>query len=108
MVGRIWRGWTTPANAAPYERLLQSEILPGIDQKQLPGYLGAWVLRREVDGEVEFLTILRFDSMEGVRALAGADYERAYVPAKARALLTRFDATSRHYQTVEGPGPGAL
>jgi hypothetical protein len=40
---------------------------------------------------VEFVTIMWFDSMEAVRAFAGEDYEVAVVPAKARALLSRFD-----------------
>jgi hypothetical protein len=47
---------------------------------------------------VEFVTIMWFDSLEAVRDFAGEDYEVAVVPAKARALLLRFDARSQHYQ----------
>lgn len=97
MIARIWHGWTTPANADAYESLLTTEILPGIAAKRLPGYRGPHLLRRELEGEVEFVTILWFESLEGVRALAGDDYETAYVPPKARALLARFDARSQHY-----------
>lgn len=103
MISRVWHGWTTSANASVYEQLLQTEILPGIAAKGLPGYHGAHLLRRELDGEVEFMTILWFDSMEGVRALSGEDYETAYVPPKARAVLSRFDAKSQHYEMVLTP-----
>ena len=42
-----------------------------------------------------------FDSLESVEAFAGADYETAVVPPKARAVLKRFDARSRHYEVRE-------
>ena len=111
MISRVWHGWTTPGNARAYERLLREEILPGIAAKRLPGYHGAHLLRREVGHEVEFMTVLWFDSLAGVRALAGEDYETAYVPPEARAVLARFDARSAHYETVMAPAwarqPGA-
>jgi hypothetical protein len=49
-------------------------------------------------GEVEFVTLMRFESLEAVRAFAGEDYEAAVVPVAARRLLSRFDARSAHYQ----------
>lgn len=104
MISRVWHGWTTPGNASEYERLLRTEILPAIAAKQLPGYHGAHLLRRDLDGEVEFMTILWFESLEGVRTLAGDDYEVAYVPPRARAVLSRFDARASHYTTVLTPG----
>jgi len=55
-------------------------------------------LRREVGEEVEFVTIMWFESIDAVRTFAGEDYEAAVVPAKARALLSRFDARSQHYE----------
>jgi antibiotic biosynthesis monooxygenase (ABM) superfamily enzyme len=103
MISRVWHGWTTPAHAAAYEHLLRTQILPGIAARNLPGYHGAHLLRRERDGEVEFLTILWFESLDGVRALAGDDYETAYVPPAARAVLSRFDARSQHYETLLSP-----
>lgn len=101
MISRIWHGWTAPGNADAYEQLLRSEILPGIDR--VDGFLGAYVLRRNVGDEVEFVTITQFDSLDGVRAFAGDDYERAVVLPEARKLLTRFDERSAHYETVATP-----
>ena len=60
-------------------------------------------MKRDVAEEVEFVTILWFDSMEAVREFAGEDYEAAVVPEKARRLLTRFDERSQHYETVIEP-----
>jgi heme-degrading monooxygenase HmoA len=102
MIGRIWHGWTTAANAERYERLLREEIFPGIAAKGVPGYQGIQLFRRAVGpDEVEFLTVMWFDSWEAVKRFAGDDYERAYVPAKAREVLTRFDERSQHYEIRE-------
>ncbi len=98
MIGRIWHGWTVPANADPYLALLKSEILVGIGGSHIAGYRGIQLFRRNLGGEVEFVTIMWFDSLEAVRAFAGEDYELAVVPLKAQALLAHFDARSQHYE----------
>ena len=77
VVARIWRGWTTPENADAYQRIVSQEVLPGIAARGLDGYHGAYLLRRELGGEVEFVTILLFDSLEQVRAVAGEDDQAA-------------------------------
>jgi hypothetical protein len=41
-----------------------------------------------------------FDSLDHVRAFAGEDYETAYVPPAARAVLAHFDEKSAHYTTL--------
>jgi antibiotic biosynthesis monooxygenase (ABM) superfamily enzyme len=98
MISRVWHGWTTPANADAYEALLKSEIFTGIRDRQIVGYRGIHLFRRNIGDEVEFVTIMWFDTIEAVRAFAGEDYEVAVVPPKARALLSRFDARSQHYE----------
>ena len=98
MISRIWHGWTTPANADAYESLLKTEIFTGIQNRRIAGYRGIHLLRRELGNEVEFVTIMWFDSLDAVRAFAGDDYEAAVVPPKARVVLSRFDARSQHYQ----------
>ena len=101
MISRIWHGWTAPANAGAYENLLKSEIFSGIKSRQIPGYRGIQLFRRETGAEVEFVTVMWFDSLDAVRLFAGEDYEAAVVPAAARALLARFDARSQHYEVRE-------
>jgi hypothetical protein len=97
MICRVWHGWTTPANADAYEALLKSEIVPGIQGRDIPDYQGMQVCRREQGDVVEFMTIMWFESMDGVRAFASDDPEVAVVPPAAQALLARFDARSQHY-----------
>lgn len=102
MIERVWRGWTSRDNADSYEALLRNEIFPGIAAKQVSGYRGIRLLRRELSsGEVEFMTIMTFDSLEAVRAFAGEHYERAYVPPAARQVLARFDEASAHFEVRE-------
>jgi len=101
MIERIWHGWTLPENADTYENLLKTEIFPGIAAKNIPGYRGIKMLRRPLGAEVEFITIMRFDSLEDVIRFAGADYEKSYVPPKAREVLARFDDRSQHYEVRE-------
>jgi antibiotic biosynthesis monooxygenase (ABM) superfamily enzyme len=103
MITRIWRGWTTPQNAAAYQRLLLEEIFPSFASRPLPGYRGISLGRRDIGDEVEFVTIMWFDSLDSVRAFAGDSYEVAVVPPKARALLSKFDERSAHYETVVDP-----
>ena len=103
MIDRIWHGWTTPANADEYERLLREEILPSFADEGIDGYRGARLLRRDADGgdEVEFVTILRFDDLDAVREFAGDSYREAHVPAAARDVLSRYDDRARHYEVRE-------
>jgi heme-degrading monooxygenase HmoA len=100
---RYWRGWTTPDNADAYEKIVSEQVLPGIAARRLDGYHGAYLLRRDLDQEVEFATVMIFDSLDHVRAFAGDDYETAYVPPAARRVLVRFDEKSAHYTTLLGP-----
>jgi heme-degrading monooxygenase HmoA len=103
MIGRIWHGWTTHDNADAYEALLRQEIFVGIAAREIAGYRGIHLLRRELGAETEFVTVMWFDSLDAVRAFAGEDYQAAVVPPKARALLSHFDARSQHYEVLVQP-----
>lgn len=96
MIIRIWHGRAAPGNADKYEALLKEEIFVGIQDRLIRGLQSIQLLRREVGIEVEFVTIMLFDSLEAVRVFAGEDYEVAVVPEKARALLSHFDERSQH------------
>jgi antibiotic biosynthesis monooxygenase (ABM) superfamily enzyme len=100
MIARIWHGWTKPADAPTYEQMLREEILPGIARRTIPGYRGAELFIHEDGDEVEFVTLLRFDSMDAVKAFAGEDENRPVIDPKAEPLLTRMDEQSRHYGVV--------
>jgi antibiotic biosynthesis monooxygenase (ABM) superfamily enzyme len=98
MISRVWHGWASKSNADAYETLLKNEIFIGIRNRQIPGYRGIHLLRRDLGDLVEFVTVMWFDSLEAVRGFAGEDHEVAVVPPKARVLLSRFDERSQHYE----------
>jgi hypothetical protein len=104
MIVRVWRGWTTRANAQAYEALLRDEIFPGIAARGIRGYRGIRLLRREDGGEAEFMTVMRFDSLKDVRDFAGQNYEVPVIPPRARALLARCDERTAHYQELLAAG----
>jgi hypothetical protein len=98
MISRVWHGWTKPENADVYEALLKTEIFTGIKNRKIAGYRGIHLFRRNLGQEMEFVTIMWFDSIDAIKVFAGEDYEIAVVPSKARELLSRFDARSQHYE----------
>jgi heme-degrading monooxygenase HmoA len=100
-VRRIWHGWTKPEHADLYQELLHQEIFPGIEAKEIEGYQSVELFRRDLKEEVEFMTLMTFDSIESVIDFQGSDYEKAYVPASAKKLLSRWDKTASHFTAVE-------
>ena len=104
MIGRVWRGWTTTELAPRYVAHLHDETFPAL--AGIDGHDGAYALRREADGEVEFLVLTLWRSLDAVRAFAGDAYENAVVPPEARRVLTRFDETVDHFQVAVEGGRG--
>lgn len=100
-IKRIWRGWTTVDNADACRSILRNKVRPGIEAKHIPGYRGLELLSRDLGEEVEFMTIMSFDTLENIKALQGDDYEKAYVPEVAQAVLNRWDQVCLHFETEE-------
>ena len=99
MVMRLWRGFAYDSNHADaYEAMLKPELLPGVGKAK--GYQRSWLLRRVAGAETEFVTLMLWDSLDAIRALAGPDVETAIVPAERRRHLARYDARSSHYAVV--------
>jgi len=101
VISRIWHGYTRPDNADAYEALLRDEIIAGIEDRSIEGFQEIQVFRRDLDDEVEFITVMWFDSMDAIRAFAGEDHDASVVPPAARELLVRFDERSQHYEVRE-------
>lgn len=98
MIARIWHGYTKPEHADAYESMLKPELLPGISKAE--GYKGSYLLRREVRDEVEFITVILWDSIDAIRAVAGPNYETAVIPEERRKYLSRHDAKAAHYEVA--------
>ena len=103
MIARLWRGYTKPEHADAYEAMLKPELLPGIGT--VNGYRGSYLLRRDGQDEVEFITIMLWDSLDAIRAYAGDDYETSIVPEERRKYLSRHDRTAVHYQVTSAHMP---
>jgi antibiotic biosynthesis monooxygenase (ABM) superfamily enzyme len=98
MITRLWRGWTSIENADAYERFLLDELFPSM--RDIDGFEGADVLRRAERGEVAFVTLTRFASLEAIRAFAGDDPEVPVLEPPALALLSRYDERAQHFETA--------
>jgi antibiotic biosynthesis monooxygenase (ABM) superfamily enzyme len=99
MIARIWHGWTKAVHAKVYENMLRDEIFAGIAARKIAGYHGAELFVREDGDEVEFVTLLRFDSMDAVKEFAGEDESKPVIYSKAEALIARMEQ-ARHYRIV--------
>ena len=99
MIARVWHGYTKPEHADAYEAMLKPELLPGVSK--VKGYKGSYLLRRNLGNEVEFITIMLWDSIDAIRNAAGhADYETAIIPEERRKYLAHYDARSAHYEVA--------
>ena len=103
MIARIWYGWTNRENAEKYEKLLREEVLLEIAKRAIPGYKGAEIFIREAENnETEFITLLRFETVDAVKAFAGKiSYETPVIPPECKKLLKRHSEKSRHYRIVQ-------
>jgi heme-degrading monooxygenase HmoA len=101
MICRIWRGWTTPENAPVYEAIVRGEVIPEIEARGIAGFLSIDLIRRDVEDGVEFATIMWFEDLDAVKAFVGEDHAVAHVPERARAVLSRFDDRSAHYEVLD-------
>ena len=100
MIARHWRGLARPDRAAEYERHLRGETFPALER--IAGFVDASILKRRLEGGVEFLVVSRWVSVDAISGFAGADVEAAVVPEKVQAMMVEYDRRARHYEVVEG------
>ena len=100
-VCRLWRGWTTPENADAYERIVRGEVIPGIEARRISGFQHIDLMKRDLGGEVEFQTLMWFESLDAIKAFIGEDYSVSHVPAAAQAVLSRFDERAAHFEVLD-------
>jgi hypothetical protein len=101
MICRIWHGWATLENADAYEQVVRTTVIPGIEARGIDGFLSIDLIRRSLENEVEFATIMWFGSLKAIIAFVGEDATVSHVPAQARAVLSRFDAHAQHYEVLD-------
>ncbi|MGA8659363.1 MAG: hypothetical protein WB586_24825 [Chthoniobacterales bacterium] len=104
MICRMWKGWTTDENADRYASYLEDELFPRL-QRELHGYRGYHVLRLGQSHEVEFVTMVWFESLAAVRSFAGETYEVPVISDKAQRLLSRYEDRCDHYELSSFQAP---
>jgi len=81
--------------------MLSARVGAGIGARCIPGFRSIDLIRRERDSDVEFVTLMWFDTLDSVQAFMGEDHEAAHVPTQARAVLTDFDRRSARYEVLD-------
>jgi heme-degrading monooxygenase HmoA len=99
MIVREWRGRATRSQADAYPRHFRERVISEL--REVPGFMGAQLSRRDVDGGVEFLVLTQWQSMDAIRGFAGTEVDKAVVEPGAAAALVEFDERVRHYEVVE-------
>jgi len=77
---------------------LKPELLPGLSK--VAGFRGSYLLRRVAGEEVEFITMILWDSIGAIKAMAGEEYEKAVIPEERKKYLKRFDERAAHFEVV--------
>jgi heme-degrading monooxygenase HmoA len=98
MIARTWRGRANVRKADDYQRHFMTEVVQNLTR--IPGNEGAYLLRRIVDGEVEFLAVTLWDSIDTIKRFTGDDPNVAHIEPEGRAALSDFDAYAEHYEIV--------
>jgi heme-degrading monooxygenase HmoA len=99
MIVRIWKGWANPAKSEAYPTHFHRAVLP--DLRVTAGFLGAQLVRRDLAGQIEFMVITRWASLDAICAFAGETLDKAVVEPGAVAALERFDETVLHYEVID-------
>jgi antibiotic biosynthesis monooxygenase (ABM) superfamily enzyme len=101
LICRVWRGWTSRDNAADYERVVRTEVIPEIEARRIPGFLRIDLMKRDLGEDVEFQTLMWFETLDSVRGFMGDNYAASHVPDAARRVLKRFDEQAAHYEFID-------
>jgi heme-degrading monooxygenase HmoA len=99
MVERVWSARASSLDhAAAYAAYFQRVVMPEL--AAVPGYRGARLLQRRLDGAVEIVVATTWDSLEAIHGFAGGDIARAVVHDEAAALFTDYDRSVRLFDIV--------
>ena len=101
MIARAWHGAVPQGKAEAYFEFLSRVALP--DYHATPGNRGVLVLRRKEGTVAHFLLLSFWESLEAIRAFAGADVERARYYPEDPAFLLEMEPRVTHYEVLATP-----
>ncbi len=98
MIVRMWRGAVKVEDAEAYAAYIDET---GMQQYgETAGNRGAYMLQRERDGLMEFVTVSMWDDMDAVKAFAGDEPSRAvFYPEDDHFLVERDDVVT-HFEVA--------
>jgi heme-degrading monooxygenase HmoA len=99
MIVRVWRGRADPDRADAYPRHFREQVAP--DLRSIPGFVGAHLVRRDRDGDIEYTVLTRWSSMDAIRRFAGDSISQAVVEPAAVSALKDYDTHVEHHEVVE-------
>jgi heme-degrading monooxygenase HmoA len=98
MIARMWRGLAFPEKAEEYARHLQTSVLPEL--RQIDGFRGVTLMRRDTSENVEFIVLTLWESMDAIHKFAGENADVAVVATAAQGLFREYDVTVSHFEAV--------
>jgi heme-degrading monooxygenase HmoA len=98
MISRHWRGLAKSTHADEYVEHLRAETFPWLSK--IPGFVSAAILRRKMEGGVEFLIVTNWESIKAIEQFSGREPETAVVPEKVQKMMVEYDHRVRHYEVV--------
>jgi heme-degrading monooxygenase HmoA len=99
MIMRMWKARATANRADDYIQHATKVVFPKVNA--IEGHRGAYLLRRQVEGDVELVVLTVWDSMEAIRRFAGPEPNKAVVEPEARAVLASFDEYVTHFEVAD-------
>jgi heme-degrading monooxygenase HmoA len=99
MISRHWKGIARPEEADNYIEHLRRDTFPQLSG--IHGFVGASILKRQVDRGVEFLIVTIWESMEAIERFAGETPDAAVVPPSVQDMMVEYDRKVLHYEIVE-------
>lgn len=98
MIVRTWCGRALARKAGDYYHHFTTEVVRNLNAS--PGNKGAYLLQRDLNGEVEFLAVTLWDSIETIKQFSGDDPDVAHIEPEGRAALAVFDEFARNYRVA--------
>lgn len=98
MIARIWRGSALLEKAEEYEKHFEMSVL--LELRQIDGFRGVYLMRRDSSEVVEFVVVTLWESMDAIRKFAGENAEVAVVAPAAGPLFQEYDSTVKHLEVV--------
>jgi len=96
---RMWKAKAEGERFSEYAQHVTGKVFPALSA--IEGHRGAYLLKRTFDGAIEVVVLTLWESLDAIRKFAGANVEKAVVEPEAKAALTEFDETVKHFEIVQ-------